>query len=83
MHKHWEHKKRRSAGMSNGNINDWYDHGVRNGAIGGKVVGAGGGGFLMFLASDRERLRSEMKSQGLTEVPFSFDFQGTKLISGM
>ncbi|QWD96924.1 galactokinase [Polynucleobacter sp. MG-6-Vaara-E2] len=83
MHKHWEHKKRRSAGMSNENINDWYDHGIRNGAIGGKVVGAGGGGFLMFLAFDRERLRSEMKSQGLTEVPFSFDFEGTKLISGM
>ena len=54
MHEHWEHKKRRSGGMSNPQIDEWYELGMRNGAVGGKLVGAGGGGFLMFYASDRK-----------------------------
>ena len=52
MHEHWEHKKRRSGGMSNPQIDEWYELGRKNGAIGGKLVGAGGGGFLMFYAED-------------------------------
>ena len=52
MHEHWEHKKRRSGGMSNPQIDEWYELGRRNGALGGKLVGAGGGGFLMFYAED-------------------------------
>ncbi len=44
MHEHWEHKKKRSGGMSNQQIDDWYALGIQNGAIGGKLVGAGGGG---------------------------------------
>lgn len=83
MHKHWEHKKKRSVGISNDQINNWYDFGINNGAIGGKVVGAGGGGFLMFLAADHARLRSAMRTQGLNEVPFKFDIEGTKLVAGM
>lgn len=80
MHEHWEHKKTRSSGMSNLEIDSWYEEGLRNGAIGGKIVGAGGGGFLMFLASDRDQLRSRMATLGLQEVRFRFDFEGTKVL---
>lgn len=80
MHEHWEHKKARSQGMSNQQINEWYELGLKNGAIGGKLVGAGGGGFLMFYASDRNRLRHAMAHAGLEEVRFRFDFEGTKIV---
>lgn len=80
MHEHWEHKKRRSLGMSNPQIDEWYALGRKNGAVGGKVVGAGGGGFLMFYASDRNRLRHAMARAGLEEVRFGFDFEGTKIV---
>ena len=80
MHEHWEHKKRRSGGMSNPKIDEWYDHATQNGAVGGKLIGAGGGGFLMFYAEDKTRLRHAMTQAGLTEVRFRFDFEGTKTI---
>lgn len=80
LHEHWEHKKRRSGGMSNPKIDDWYALAMNNGAVGGKLVGAGGGGFLMFYASDRNNLRHAMTNAGLEEVRFRFDFEGTKVI---
>jgi D-glycero-alpha-D-manno-heptose-7-phosphate kinase len=80
MHEHWEHKKRRSGRMSNEQIDEWYRQARRSGAVGGKLVGAGGGGFLMFYATDRNLLRHAMASAGLEEVRFKFDFEGTKLI---
>ena len=80
LHEHWEHKKRRSKGMSNPKIDEWYELGRRNGAIGGKLVGAGGGGFLMFYAEDRKGLRQAMRDSGLEEVRFRFDFEGTKVL---
>ena len=80
MHEHWEHKKRRSGGMSNPQIDEWYGLGMKNGAVGGKLVGAGGGGFLMFYASDRNKLRHAMARAGLEEVRFRFDFEGTKVV---
>lgn len=80
MHEHWEHKKRRSGGMSNPRIDEWYELALKSGAIGGKLVGAGGGGFLMFYASDRNRLRLAMAKAGLEEVRFRFDFEGTKVV---
>ncbi|HUJ74002.1 MAG TPA: galactokinase [bacterium] len=80
MHEHWEHKKRRSGGMSNPQIDEWYELGMKNGAVGGKLVGAGGGGFLMFYAADRNKLRHAMHRAGLEEVRFRFDFEGTKLV---
>jgi D-glycero-alpha-D-manno-heptose-7-phosphate kinase len=80
MHEHWEHKKKRSGGMSNPKIDEWYDRAIRNGAVGGKLVGAGGGGFLMFLAHDRNKLRHAMAASGLEEVRFRFDFEGTKVV---
>jgi D-glycero-alpha-D-manno-heptose-7-phosphate kinase len=80
MHEHWEHKKRRSRGMSNPKIDEWYELGRRSGAIGGKLVGAGGGGFLLFYAEDRKELRQAMRNAGLEEVRFRFDFEGTKVL---
>jgi D-glycero-alpha-D-manno-heptose-7-phosphate kinase len=80
MHEHWQHKKRRSGGMSNSQIDQWYELGRANGAVGGKLVGAGGGGFLMFYADDHRRLREAMTSIGLQEVRFRFDFEGTKVL---
>lgn len=80
MHEHWEHKKRRSGGMSNSRIDEWYELALKNGAVGGKLVGAGGGGFLMFYADDHKRLRQAMAQAGLDEVRFRFDFQGTKVL---
>jgi D-glycero-alpha-D-manno-heptose-7-phosphate kinase len=80
MHEHWENKKRRSGSMSNANIDEWYEIGMKNGAVGGKLVGAGGGGFLMFYAADRVKLRHAMTKAGLEEVRFSFDFEGTKVV---
>lgn len=80
MHEHWEHKKQRSGGMSNPKIDEWYELGIRNGAVGGKLVGAGGGGFLMFMAHDRNKLRRRMTHAGLEEVRFKFDFEGTKVV---
>lgn len=80
MHEHWEHKKRRSGGMSNPKIDEWYELGMKNGAVGGKLVGAGGGGFLMFMAHDRNKLRHVMAHAGLEEVRFKFDFEGSKVV---
>lgn len=80
MHEHWGHKKRRSGGMSNPKIDEWYELGMKNGAVGGKLVGAGGGGFLMFMAHDRSKLRYAMAGAGLEEVRFKFDFEGTKVV---
>jgi D-glycero-alpha-D-manno-heptose-7-phosphate kinase len=80
MHEHWEHKRDRSAGISNEFINNAYELGMSNGAKGGKLVGAGGGGFLMFYANDKNKLRNAMKELGLEEVRFQFDFEGTKVI---
>jgi len=81
MHEHWEHKRKRSAGMSNTQIDAWYELGRRNGALGGKLVGAGGGGFLLFCTEEPRRLRAAMRAAGLEEVRFRFDFEGTKVIA--
>ncbi len=80
MHEHWLHKKKRSATISNDNISRWYDLARENGALGGKLIGAGGGGFLMFYAKDAERLRKAMAKEGLTEVRFGFDHEGAKVM---
>ncbi len=80
MHEHWEHKKSRSSGMTSDFIDNAYSQAMRAGAAGGKLVGAGGGGFLMFYAEDKEMLREKMSKLGLEEVRFQFDFEGTKVI---
>lgn len=81
MDVHWRRKQARSAGMSNDRINAWYDHAMAHGALGGKLIGAGGGGFLMFYAGDKQELRRAMREQGLQEVRFRFDFEGTKVVA--
>jgi D-glycero-alpha-D-manno-heptose-7-phosphate kinase len=80
LNEHWHHKKQRSSSMSNEQIDQWYEKGMRNGALGGKLIGAGGGGFLLFYSEERERLSEAMKDDGLREVPFKFDFEGTKFV---
>jgi D-glycero-alpha-D-manno-heptose-7-phosphate kinase len=81
MNVHWEHKKQRSCNMSNKKIDEWYLLALNNGALGGKMIGAGGGGFLMFYANDKVKLRHTMREQGLEEVRFRFDFSGTQVIA--
>src|SRR6267143_765458 len=61
-------------------IDAWYDYAMANGALGGKIIGAGGGGFLMFYANDKARLRHAMRESGLREVRFRFDFEGTRIL---
>ena len=81
MDVHWQRKKARSTGMSNDRINEWYAHAMAHGALGGKLIGAGGGGFLMFYAGDKVKLRHAMREKGLQEVRFRFDFEGTKVVA--
>lgn len=81
MDVHWQRKKQRSGNMSNPRINEWYELAMANGALGGKLIGAGGGGFLMFYADDKTKLRHALRQSGLKEVRFKFDFEGTKLLT--
>jgi len=67
--------------MSNPQIDEWYSHAMKNGATGGKLIGAGGGGFLLFHAKDKPRLRHAMLEAGMREVRFRFDFEGTKVLN--
>jgi D-glycero-alpha-D-manno-heptose-7-phosphate kinase len=80
LDEHWLRKKNRFNKMSNSKIDKWYDIAKANGAIGGKLVGAGGGGFLMFYANDKLKLRKAMNKIGLSEVRFKFDFQGARIV---
>jgi D-glycero-alpha-D-manno-heptose-7-phosphate kinase len=80
MNEHWEQKRRRSPNMSNNKINDIYELARKNGALGGKLIGAGGGGFMLFYAESKAPLRHAMREAGLEEVRFHFDFEGTKLV---
>ncbi len=80
MNVHWDYKQSRSKNMTNKVISKCYDDALKNGAVGGKLVGAGGGGFLMFYANNKEKLRRKMLQNKLEEVRFGFDFQGTRIV---
>ncbi len=78
MHEHWLRKRSRSEGMSNSHIDGLYDLALKSGgASGGKLVGAGGCGFLLLQTPDRKRLRTVMEGAGVAEMGFSFDFDGS------
>jgi D-glycero-alpha-D-manno-heptose-7-phosphate kinase len=78
---HWQSKKRLSEGISNPQIDAWYELAKQNGAIGGKISGAGGGGFLMlYCEGNKTRLRGAMREAGLRELKFRFDFEGSKVV---
>ncbi len=81
---HWQMKKQLSGGISSPEIDAWYDLAKRNGAIGGKICGAGGGGFLMlYCEQDKHRLREAMRLAGLRELNFRFEFEGSKVVFDM
>jgi D-glycero-alpha-D-manno-heptose-7-phosphate kinase len=78
---HWQSKKRLSEGISNPQIDAWYELAKQNGAIGGKISGAGGGGFLMlYCEENKTTLRMAMREAGLRELKFRFDFEGSKVV---
>ena len=81
MATHWEHKKKRSPGMSSGPIDQLYELARKNGALSGKVVGAGGGGFLLLYTEQKTRVRQAMRGAGLREVRLQFDFGGTTIVA--
>ena len=81
---HWQVKKRLSNGISNPQIDAWYELAKRNGAIGGKISGAGGGGFLMvYCEGNKTNLREALRRAGLRELNFRFDFEGSKIVFDM
>jgi D-glycero-alpha-D-manno-heptose-7-phosphate kinase len=82
MHEHWENKKRRSNAISNPSIDRWYNLAREAGALGGKVIGAGGGGFLMLYCPIRKKsaVRRVLADEGLKEMLYNFDFQGAKVL---
>jgi len=80
MNEHWQWKRQRSSGMSNAVIDEIYETALASGAVGGKLIGAGGGGFLLFYASDKPRLLQAMRAKGLSEVRFRFDFNGASIV---
>jgi D-glycero-alpha-D-manno-heptose-7-phosphate kinase len=76
MHEHWEHKRRRSPGMTNEHVDQLYELARQNGAIGGKLVGAGGGGFLLVYTRRPEDTRKAMRAAAAPELAFDFEFGG-------
>jgi D-glycero-alpha-D-manno-heptose-7-phosphate kinase len=66
--------------MSNPDIDRWYALAMENGALGGKLIGAGGGGFLLFYTEQKGRLRHALRGAGLVEVNLGFDYEGTKIL---
>ena len=82
LHEHWLNKKARSDSITNERVDHMYDVARKNGALGGKIMGAGGGGFLLLLcapASSR-RVRDAMASEGFRPMPFNFDLEGAKVL---
>lgn len=84
LHEHWEAKKRRSASVSLQQVDGWYEAARHAGATGGKLVGAGGGGFLMLHVPPDASLRVQeaMRSEGLVAMPYRFDWEGAKVLAG-
>lgn len=81
FHTHWLIKKRLSSKVSNPQIDYWYEQGMRNGALGGKIMGAGGGGwFVFYVNKNKKRFSEQMTKLGLNEQSVKFDWEGTKTL---
>jgi D-glycero-alpha-D-manno-heptose-7-phosphate kinase len=81
---HWQAKKRLSDGISNPQIDAWYELARHHGAIGGKISGAGGGGFLMLYCEENKPvIREALRQAGLLELNFRFEFEGSKVVFDM
>jgi D-glycero-alpha-D-manno-heptose-7-phosphate kinase len=84
QHEHWMAKKCTSSQIANGPIDRWYAVALKNGALGGKLMGAGGGGFLVFYCENgRDKLRKAMAREGLREVDFRFEREGSKIATNL
>ena len=82
FHEHWQYKKKISSKMSNPEFDRIYDTAQEHGALGGKISGAGGGGFFTFYVPDRQRpFREKMRELGLREMRYHFDFEGSKVLT--
>jgi D-glycero-alpha-D-manno-heptose-7-phosphate kinase len=80
LNEHWKIKRKRSKEISSEFIDGIYDKALSNGAIGGKLIGAGGGGFLMFISNEKNRLTNVLEKQGLKKLDVEFEFEGTKVL---
>jgi D-glycero-alpha-D-manno-heptose-7-phosphate kinase len=81
LHEHWTLKRGVADSITNRSIDSWYSIALKNGALGGKVVGAGGGGFLMLYCEEgRRKVKAALQREGLVEYRFRFDFEGSKVI---
>ena len=79
---HWQYKKKLAKGISNSKFDQIYDLAKENGALGGKISGAGGGGFFTFYCEEKQdQLRSAMQKTGLMEMQYDIDFEGTKTLA--
>lgn len=83
MDEHWQNKKKRSEKMTETRIDKWYETAKENGALGGKIIGAGGGGFLMLFCENdkRGKVRKAMAEEGLKEMHYQFEYEGAKVIA--
>ena len=81
MHEHWMNKKKRSPGMTSKKIDNLYDYGIACGANGGKVIGAGGGGFILFQTEDKNHLVTKLRESNLRVLDFSFVSQGAEIVN--
>lgn len=81
LHKHWLIKKSLSEKVSNTQIDDWYNAGMKNGALGGKIMGAGGGGWFMFYVNkNHKKFKEKMRKTGLIPQEIDFDWEGSKIL---
>ncbi len=83
LHEHWTNKRKLAANMADGTIDEHYDVARKAGAIGGKLMGAGGGGFFMFYvrAAERRRVQEALAARGLRPMRFRFDFDGARIMA--
>jgi D-glycero-alpha-D-manno-heptose-7-phosphate kinase len=82
LDQHWQNKKKRSGKIADKRIDEWYELAHANGARGGKIMGAGGGGFFMFYCPDKHKsgLRQALTNDGMREMRYNFDFSGAKVL---